>query len=29
MNDLHMQLSILWPALIAGVLVVISHVPLR
>jgi zinc/manganese transport system permease protein len=28
MNDLHMQLSILWPALIAGVLVVISHVPL-
>ena len=28
MNDLHMQVSILWPALIAGVLVVLSHVPL-
>lgn len=28
MNDLHMQLSILWPALIAGVLIVLSHVPL-
>jgi zinc/manganese transport system permease protein len=28
MNDLHMDLSILWPALIAGCLVAISHVPL-
>ena len=28
MSDLHVDLSILWPALIAGLLVVLSHVPL-
>ena len=28
MNTLQAELSILWPALIAGVLVVLSHVPL-
>ena len=28
MNDLHMQLTILGPALVAGVLVLLSHVPL-
>ncbi len=28
MNDMLTDLSILWPALIAGILVAISHVPL-
>ncbi|MDR2876452.1 MAG: metal ABC transporter permease, partial [Chromatiales bacterium] len=28
MSDIEMQLSILWPALIAGLLVMLSHVPL-
>ena len=28
MNDLAGEMSILWPALVAGVLVVLSHVPL-